>query len=192
VTSEERKDMRSEYVVAIVSVIIALLGIVGTLVVTDRQEAAEADRARQEFVRSQRREAYAALLSTVVEYEEQRDRFVDSVVELTPQSDVRELHQGYSDYAVAYDELVLAIHTVKMTGSDGMLQPLDDVQAAHDQVHAGIGTAMELVREGNQDELLTSTIRQAMNEGFTAELAPVPAAMDEFIRHARTDLGLNR
>lgn len=42
---EERKDMRSEYVVAAVSVFIALLGIVGTLLVTGREESGEAARA---------------------------------------------------------------------------------------------------------------------------------------------------
>jgi hypothetical protein len=187
--SEARKDMRSEYVVAIVSVVIALLGIVGTLMVNERQENAEADRAQKEFVRGQRREAYAALLGSVVEYEEQRVRFVDAVLDVDEHS-VTEVHERYADYALAYDDLVLSLHTVKMTGSDGLLEPLDDVQAAHAEVHAGIGAAMELIRAGEHDQLQTSTVQDVVKDGFKAELAPVPAAIDEFIRRARADLGL--
>jgi hypothetical protein len=188
--AEERKDMRSEYVVAAVSVLIALLGIAGTLLVTAREEQGEAERAHQEFVRGQRREAYAELLSSIVDHEEERDRFVDSVVDLTEPPAPGDLDAGYADYVVAYDKLVLALHTVKMMGSDELLATLDDVQASHDDVHDGIGAAMELTREGDGAQLLDSTVRHTMRTGFQEELRDLPGAMDRFTRLARADLGL--
>jgi len=188
--SEERKDMRSEYVVAAVSVIIALLGIAGTLLVTAREEDAEAARAQQEFVRGQRRDAYANLLSAMVEHDEERERLVDSVVDLKEAPGVRDLDAGYAAYGLTYDKMVLAIHTVQMMGSDGLVEALDDVRASHDAVHDGIGAVMELTREGEGAGLLTSPIRHTMSKGFKDELRPLGEATERLIRLARADLGL--
>lgn len=188
--AEERKDMRSEYVVAAVSVLIALLGIAGTLLVTAREETGEAERAQEEFVRGQRRDAYADLLSTIVDHEEERDRFADTVVDLTEPPGAGDLEESYANYAVTYDKLVLAIHRVKMMGSDDLLSTLDEVQASHHDVHDTIGAAMELTREGHGDELVHSDVREVMKAGFKEELAPLPEAMDRFIDVARDDLGL--
>ncbi len=188
--AEERKDMRSEYVVAAVSVFIALLGIMGTLLVTGREESGEAARAKQEFIREQRRDAYAAFLSTAVEHGEARDMFFDSVMDLTQAPTAGELEPGYLSYATAYDELVLSIHTVKMTGSDGLLGALADVQTTHDAVHDGINDTMDLVRDGEGHQLMTGARRQAMRDGLKEQLRPLTEAMERFIRIARSDLGL--
>lgn len=182
--------MRSEYVVAAVSVFIALLGILGTLMVTGREESGEAAREQEQFVREQRRDAYAAFLSTVVEHEEERDSFVDSVLDLKAAPAAGDLETGYLKYAAAYDALNLSIHTVKMTGSDDLLAALDAVQASHEAVHDGIGEAMELTREGDGQELMDSAIRRTMRAGFKDELRALPDAMEKFIRIARADLGL--
>lgn len=126
----------------------------------------------------------------MVEHEEERDRFVDSVVDLTAAPAIADLEVGYLQYAKTYDALVLSIHTVQMTGSDNLLRTLGAVQEAHGAVHDGIGLVMELTREGDGQELLDSPIRRTMKAGFKEELRLLPEAMDMFIRIARTDLGL--
>lgn len=51
---------------------------------------------------------------------------------------------------------------------------------------------MELMREGDGDDLMTSAIRHTMTGGFKDELRPLGEAMTRFIGLARADLGPER